>query len=271
MGLPHERAVGPADRRLSGHHGRRSCRDHPVLRTTPLMHELERRARALGLSSPELARRIGMERTGLAHIRSGRDRISLGALHRIALWFPNDEAIRRLVWSYILHDVETARERLLRERTLSEDADGYAGRLTESSVALLRSFVADFPARVVSGTGLLIVSADASALSASLGFVEAELRARRIHSIRQAASSRIAASAVSALVACPVLLVERVEYASASMAAVLKGRAAYLKLTVATCVADGQGTAAAGSPILQLLGRTTSRVSVDSAAAAPSA
>ncbi|MEO6325686.1 MAG: helix-turn-helix transcriptional regulator [Thermoanaerobaculia bacterium] len=227
------------------------------------MHELERRARALGFSWPELAREIGLGRSQLAHIRSGRDRISLGTLHRIALWFPNDEAIRRLVWEYLLHDVETQKERTLRELTRSDDAEAFARRLTEPSVALLRAFVAEFPSHAVSGRGLLVTTTDTFALSAALGFLEAELRARRIHAIRQNACDRIAASAVPALIGTPVLFVERVEHASPSMAEILKSRAAYLKVTVATS-AQGDGTD--GDPLVQLLALRMSRAPVEVAA-----
>jgi transcriptional regulator with XRE-family HTH domain len=198
------------------------------------MRELERRARALGLSWLELARKLGISRTQLAHIRSGRDRFSLGTLHRIADWFPNDKVIQRLVWDYLLHDVETEKERRLREQTLADNGELHAQRLTEPSVALLRAFLADLPRRIMSGTGLLVSSPDTTALSAALGFLEGELRARHIHPIRHAANARLAASAIPTLLAAPVLLVERVEYASPSMAEVLRKRAEFLKVTVAT-------------------------------------
>ncbi|MEO6325923.1 MAG: helix-turn-helix transcriptional regulator [Thermoanaerobaculia bacterium] len=227
------------------------------------MHELERRARALGFSWLDLAKEIGLGRSQLAHIRSGRDRISLGTLHRIALWFPNDDTIRRLVWEYILHDVETQNERSLREQTRSEDADSFARRLTEPSIAILRAFVADFPSHTVNGSGLFVASPDTYALSAALGFLEAELRARRIHAIRQNACDKIAASAVPALIGTPVLFVERVEHVSASMAEILKSRATYLKVTVAT---SAQGDGAEQDPLVKLLGSRMSHAAVEAAA-----
>lgn len=227
------------------------------------MHELERRARALGFSWLELAREIGLGRTQLAHIRSGRDRISLGTLHRIALWFPNDEAIRRLVWEYLLHDVETQNERSLREKTRSVDAETFARRLTGPSVALLRAFVADFPSHAVSGRGLFVASSNTYALSAALGFLQAELQARRIHAIRQMANAKIAASAVPALIGTPVLFVERVEHASPSMVEVLRCRAAYLKVTVAT---SARGSGEGEEPLVELLKSRMSRAPIEASA-----
>lgn len=270
MGIPHLLSIGLADRRFADHHGRCPCRHTSVLRTLPLMHELTRRARALGFSWPELAKEIGLDRTTLAHIRSGKSRISLGTLHRIALWFPNDEAIQRLVWDYLLLDVETRGERTEKERTRSSGAGAHERTLTEPSVTLLRSFVAELPDHAVRGTGLLLASTDTAALSAALGFLEGELRARRVHVLRHPASAKVAAAAIPALVAAPVLLVDRVEHASPSMASVLRGRAAYLKVTVATSAggggsADSADSAAHEPSLLSLLTPRLSRAVIEAA------
>jgi len=221
---------------FADHYGRWLTRDFIVHRPLPLITELDRRARALGLSCPQLAERIGLDRSQLSHIRRGRDRISLGTLHLIGLWFPSDATIQRLAWEYIVHDVETPVERRRREQSRSAEAETYAQRLSEDSVAQLRAFVADLPAHALDGAGLLLTSNDTSALSAAVSFLACELHSRRIQAIRQTASARVPSSAGPELVAAQVLLAERVDHASPSMADVLRLRAAYRKLTVGTSV-----------------------------------
>jgi transcriptional regulator with XRE-family HTH domain len=198
-----------------------------MFRTLPLMHEIERRSRALGWTWERLARELSMTRSGLAHVRAGRDRLSLTHLHRIAVWFPNDEMMRRLTWEYLLLDVTTAKER----REACKEA---APDLSPQVIDQLRRYVHEFPSHVIRGTGLFLQSSDTASLAHALGFLEAEFKARAIHALREQASARVLASGVPHLLATPALFIERIEFASPSIAAVLRSRQTAAKVLVAT-------------------------------------
>ena len=210
-----------------------------MFRTLPLLNELERRARALGFTWASLAAEVGIDRTTLAHIRSGRGRLSLGTLHRIATWFPADAAMQRLVWDYLLHDVETPKERAAREAVRAVSAAAALEGLPESARSRLRAFVADFPTHALRGGGLLLTGSDSAALSAALAFLETEFPARGVPALRRPANAEPARSSIPFLVATPLLLVDRIEFASRPMSDVLRSRALYGKVIVATTTAEG--------------------------------
>jgi len=236
-----------------------------VYHTLPLLHELERRARALGFTWERLAAEVGIDRTTLAHIRSGRGRLSLGTLHRIAAWFPTDAAIQRSVWEYLLHDVETKKERSAREKLRSGSAPALLDGLPGATRTLLQAFVTDFATRAVRGDGLLLTGTDSSVLSRALAFLEAECPARGIRVLRRAANAVPSKSSLPALAGTPLLLVDRIDSASTAMTDVIRTRALYGKVTVATTTADGSRSAlvrafgipvAVGSPHEAHSGRT---------------
>lgn len=212
-----------------------------MFRTSPLLHELERRARALGFTWAKLAAEVGLDRTTLAHIRSGRGRLSLGALHRIAVWFPTDAAIQRGVWEYLLHDVETAKERVERVALRAQSSGALLDGLPAATRTQLQAFISDFASHALRGDGLLLSGTDAAALARALSFLETECPARGIHVLRRAANTVPAKSSLPVLAATPLLLVDRLEFASPAMAELLHARAQYGKLTVASCVTGALG------------------------------
>ena len=213
-----------------------------MFRTSPLLHELERRARALGFTWAALAAEVGIDRTTLAHIRSGRGRLSLGTLHRIAVWFPTDSAIQRGVWEYLLHDVETVKERAERERLRGRSSAALLDGLPDATRARLLDFITAFAMHALRGRGLLLTGTDTATLSRALSFLETESPPRGIHVLRCPANTEPAKSLLSSLAGTPLLLVDRIEFVSAAMSAVLRARAQYGKLTVATCVTGTSGT-----------------------------
>lgn len=210
-----------------------------MFHTLPLLHELERRARALGFTWASLAAEVGIDRTTLAHIRSGRGRLSLGTLHRIAAWFPTDAAIQRCVWEYLLHDVETQKERDERKALRAGSAGALLDGLPDATREQLQALVTDFATRALRGESLLLTGTDPATLSRALAFLEAECPARGIHVLRRAANAVPPRSSLPALAAAPLLLVDRIEFASMVMTDVLQTRALYGKVTVATITADG--------------------------------
>ena len=205
--------------------------------TLPLLHELERRARALGFTWARLAAEVGIDRTTLAHIRSGRGRLSLGALHRIAAWFPTDAAIQRCVWEYLLHDVKTQKEREERHALRAGSAGALLDGLPDATREQLKAFVTDFATRALRGHSLLFTGTDSATLARCLSFLETECPARGIHVLRRAANAVPPRSSLPALAATPLLLVDRIEFESAAMADVIRTRALYGKVTVATTTA----------------------------------
>lgn len=208
-----------------------------MFRTLPLLYELERRARALGFTWATLAAEVGLDRTTLAHIRSGRGRLSLGTLHRIAVWFPTDTAIQRCVWEYLLHDVKTKRERSERVALRARSSGALLDGLPAATREQLQAFVSDFATHALRGDGLLLTGADSSALSRALSFLETECPARDIHVLRRAANEVPTKSSLPALAATPLLIVDRVEFVSEAMTDVLCSRALYGKVTIASACA----------------------------------
>lgn len=205
-----------------------------MFRTHPLLHELERRARALGFTWAALAAEVGIDRTTLAHIRSGRGRLSLGTLHRIAVWFPTDAAIQRSVWEYLLHDVETQKERAERAQLQSRSSATLLVALPPATQDWLRAFVADFAGFVIHGRSLLLTGTNTAPLASALSFLESELVARGIHPLRAQPHRARLGSQRAALLAAPLVLVERLEFASAEMKRVITDRCRFGKVTVAS-------------------------------------
>ncbi len=205
-----------------------------MFRTLPLLSELERRARALGFTWAALAAEVGIDRTTLAHIRSGRGRLSLGTLHRIAAWFPTDAAIQRSVWEYLLHDVETQRERTERERLRARSSEVLLARLSDSTQERLHAFVREFAEYAVRGRSVVLRADDSVLLAEAARFLETESSARGLRVLRQRSNEKPSKTLLPALAATPLLLVDRVEFASAEMATLVRDRCRYGKVTVAT-------------------------------------
>lgn len=212
-----------------------------MFRTLPLLHELERRARALGFTWASLAAEVGIDRTTLAHIRSGRGRLSLGTLHRIAAWFPTDTAIQRCVWEYLLHDVETQKERTAREALRAHSAAGLLASFDTPAREWLGAFVAQFGDYAVRGQSVLLRAPTPRHLASALSFLETELTARGTRVLRLQANAHPEESLLPSLLATPLLLVERYEFASPPIARVVAERCRYGKVTVATIGASGRG------------------------------
>ncbi len=217
-----------------------------MFRTHPLLSELERRARALGFTWAALAAEVGIDRTTLAHIRSGRGRLSLGTLHRIAVWFPTDAAIQRCVWEYLLHDVETVKERAERERLRASSSEALLDALAPPERAWLRAFVRGFADHALRGQSVLLRAQDARCLSGAVRFIETELSARGTRVLRHPANAHPSASLMPTLLVVPLLIVERYEFASAAIGRTVAERCGHGKVTVVTV-----GVGVNASPLLR--------------------
>lgn len=220
-----------------------------MFRTIPLLHELERRARALGFTWAALAAEVGIDRTTLAHIRSGRGRLSLGTLHRIAVWFPTDSAVQRCVWEYLLHDVETQKEREKRQALRATGAAGLLASFDPPAREWLGGFVAQFGDYAVRGQSVLLRAPTPRQLASALSFLETELAARGTRVLRLQANAHPTQSLLPSLLATPLLLVERFEFASPPIARVVAERHRYGKVTVATTDASGHDACHLGAAV----------------------
>lgn len=201
--------------------------------TSSLIRELDRLARDHGWSTVELARELGLNRSTLVHARGGRRRLTSDTLAQIAQRFGASPGVRDLVWHYLAVEHPELREAdpvSRRERR----AEGEAERLAPETRKALRLYVVKFLRAYFEGRGLFLTGDDATALSASVRYLLAECARRDILAVQIAGHRSVTASEGRDALAAGLLLVERVDFASGSVAELLKRRGGLGKPFVVT-------------------------------------
>ena len=115
--------------------------------------------------------------------------------------------------------------------------DDALAALDPKTRAGIRAFVRDFLRRsLTSGAGLHVIGDDAGVLRGVVAFVRTALDTQGVASVVLAGNATVAASLRERALAAPLLIVERVDFASASVRALIAARVAVRKpvLTTAT-------------------------------------
>lgn len=222
-------------------------------RVSHLIREVDRLANERRWTSTQLATELCVNRTLLAHIRAGRKPLTLPVLSRIAQVFGGKPLVRDLLFLHLAVEVpEEGATRL--------DAPPLAACALPDAVArAVRAYIASFPLAHLSGRSLLVQGA-ADVLARAATVLREGFQANDIGVMSLVASASLRASDEAAARRIPALIVERIEFASASVQSVLAARVAFglplLLTTTATLGALPEGLADALRPSVQIISAT---------------
>jgi transcriptional regulator with XRE-family HTH domain len=219
---------------------------------SPLVRELLRLANERNWSRAELAARLDVHPTLLAHVQAGRRRISVDMLSRILRAFGEVQAVRDFVLNYLLVEVpelEAAEGRL----ALVGTDDARATRLPPTADNAIRSYLGTFLRSFYEGKGLFLTSTDTRLLRETSRALLAACEQRHIAALATDASVKLSATFTRAALQKSLLVVERVDFASPSVVELLLRRADLLKPSVLTA---GGGIGSVRDPHLARVARS---------------
>ncbi|HEY0161033.1 MAG TPA: helix-turn-helix transcriptional regulator [Thermoanaerobaculia bacterium] len=194
-----------------------------------LVREVERIARERGWSRRRLARELGIDATTLSHLRSGRDPISQPILVQIGMAFGGSPTVQSLILHYLLIE---APPRLVKRRKGATTA-AFAG-VPYKVRWRIRRWLAQLDGTDKPQRGLFLTGADAGLLSAAARFAVHEADQQGRAHVLISASDRISTTHAKAATEAGVLVLERVEFASESVARLIHGRSDALRPMIAT-------------------------------------
>jgi transcriptional regulator with XRE-family HTH domain len=252
--------------RLRGCHGRpdgvtRGTLSAPFLRLVPrpvlVIREVEQLARRAKWRMCDLAEALGVSVAMLNRLRAGTHAPSREVLGAILRAFGTNAQVRDLVLHFLEHELALARAgRLDAAPEHARDADEDLHALDTKVRGELREFVTHFLRRsLTSGKGLHVVGDDASVLRAVVAYVRTTLDAQGVASVVLAGNATVSASLRETALAAPLLIVERAEFASAGVRALLAARASIRKpvlLTSARTLPDEPANASRTASVLHL-------------------
>jgi transcriptional regulator with XRE-family HTH domain len=214
-----------------------------VPRPVLVIREIEQLARRAKWRTCDLAEALGVSVAMLNRLRAGTHAPSREVLGAILRTFGANAHVRDLVLHFLEH--ELAQARIGRLEAPKDDALAALDPKTRSGI---QAFVRDFLRRsLTSGAGLRVVGEDAGVLRGVVGSVRAALDEQGVSSVVIAGNAAIAPSLRESALAAPLLIVERVDYASESVRALIAARAAVRK-PVFTTATDANHAVPADAP-----------------------
>jgi len=189
-------------------------------RVSHLIREVDRLAAEQRWTTGQLAAELHVSRTLLAHIRAGRKPLTLPVLARIAQVFGGKPLVRDLLFFHLA--IELPEERATRLDPPSLAACG----LPDALARAVRSYIASFPLAHVQGASLLLAG-DPTLLARAVALLRDAFTERAVGVLVLAPSTTLRPSDAAAARRVPALIVERVEYLTPPVAAVLAERAAF--------------------------------------------
>jgi transcriptional regulator with XRE-family HTH domain len=207
-----------------------------VPRPVLVIREVEQLARRAKWRTCDLAEALGVSVAMLNRLRAGTHAPSREVLGAILRAFGTNVQVRDLVLHFLEHELALARAgRLDAAPERARDADEDLHALDAKVRGELRGFVTHFLRRsLTSGTGLHVIGDDANALRVVVAYVRTTLDAQGVASVVLAGNATVSASLRETALAAPLLIVERAEFASASVRALFDARAAIRKPVLLT-------------------------------------
>ncbi|MEK6371215.1 MAG: hypothetical protein AABO58_00830 [Acidobacteriota bacterium] len=191
-----------------------------------LIADLLALAVARGEALADVAREIGVDYTTLMQYRSGRRRLSMQAYANILKAYGGERTIRDAALHYARAEYHPL---------APGSVEALAADLPSFTVEALRLYVRRLPEEAVTtGRGLYLVSGDARMLSSAAQFLAASFEHARVAVCRVRADQRPSAADRRFALAAPVLLVERIDFACAAVADVLRERAGIVRPILVT-------------------------------------
>jgi transcriptional regulator with XRE-family HTH domain len=229
-----------------------------VPRPVLVIREVEQLARRAKWRTCDLAEALGVSVAMLNRLRAGTHAPSREVLGAILRAFGTNAQVRDLVLHFLEHELALARAgRLDAAPERARDADEDLHALDAKVRGELRGFVTHFLRRsLTSGKGLHVIGDDANLLRVVVAYVRTTLDAQGVASVVLAGNATVSASLRETALAAPLLIVERAEFASASVRALFDARAAIRKpvlLTSARTLPDETANAVSRTaPVLHL-------------------
>lgn len=184
-----------------------------------LITELIAFKQAEGGTIRDLARELGIDETAIIRFRSGARSPSKRVLVKITERYGALKFVRDLVYHHLAAEC--------RDGYVAPEEDVLADVGLPASVsAALRSYIVRFADESMrAGRGLYILAADARLLSAALGAMARAFGADRTRMQVLRGDARLDARTVRAALAAPLVLIERIDFASDGVADILLRRA----------------------------------------------
>lgn len=207
-----------------------------MLTPPTIFREIDHLAQRRGWSQTELARRLGVNRSLLAHLRSGRRVPTTRFLARTARTFAGVDVFRDLFWYYLRYQMPVGAEEPVLSLACASIPD-----LPDKVLQALHGYVRTFPLHLVDGRGLIIRSSAASLLTAASQFVAGSLRGAGVAVGQHAARLPILPTEGETMRRARLVVVERAEYASETVQELLAERLKLEQPVVVTTAIDLSG------------------------------
>lgn len=220
------------------------------LRPARIITELIAFTRAKGWSVRDLAQELEVDETALIRFRSGVRIPSKAVLVKIIDRFGEHRFVRDLVWFHLYSECRNAG---------ADDADPFENApLPTTTITALRTYIERFAEESThAGRGLYIVSAEPALLNAALRPVRLAFERARVRMCAWRGDQRPNARAVRDALAAPLVLIERIDFASEAVSDVVRRRADLTRPTVVTSLTPPN---ALRDPYLQRIALSTMRL-----------
>lgn len=215
-----------------------------VPRPVLVIREVEQLARRAKWRTCDLAEALGVSVAMLNRLRAGTHAPSREVLGAILRAFGTNAHVRDLVLHFLEHELPDARAARLDAPGVRDGADALQA-LDPKTRAAVRTFVRDFLRRsLTSGTGLHVVG-DPRELRGVVAYVRTALEDQGVSCVAIPGNATVSASLREAALAVPLLIVERADFATEPVRAVMDARAVVRKPVLTTA---GDVTARATTP-----------------------
>ena len=226
-----------------------------------LINELERIRRERAWTVGQLAERIGVSPKLFYNMRLGHRPLSVGTLSEIARTFGTDYRVREAVMHYLALEYQTFGRAILREGKSSARTGQLPETISYHNRWRVVTWIGRLPFGESAQRGLYLVASESQTLSAVSRFVAKAIEDSGLGVLTIAGNTRPSASHAAAATEAPVLIVERIDFASDEMTALLARRAEAKRPTVVTSCRDRD--ALPESPLTGMLRATTELVRLD--------
>jgi transcriptional regulator with XRE-family HTH domain len=233
-----------------------------------LINELERIRRERAWTVGQIAERIGVSSKLFYNMRLGHRPLSVGTLSEIARAFGGDYRVREAVMHYLALEYQTFGRTILRERTSRGRTQSLPQTISYHNRWRIVTWIGRLPFGESVQRGLYLVAAESQTLSAVTRFVAKAIEDSGLGVLTIAGNMRPSASHAVAAIEAAVLIVERVDFLSDEMTAVLTRRAETQRPTVVTSCRDRD--ALPDGPLASVLRSMTELVRLDAAPQAKS-
>jgi transcriptional regulator with XRE-family HTH domain len=230
---------------------------HPPL----LIHELERIRRERDWTLGQIAARIGVSPKLFYNMRLGHRPLSVGTLSEIVQAFGADYRVREAVMHYLALEHQTFGRGILRKAKANATTRHLPATISYHNRWRVVTWISQLPFGEGAQRGLFLVAAETKTLSAVTRFLADASGDNGSGVVTIAGHTRPSASHAAAAIDAKVLIVERIDFASAEVAALLARRADARRPIVVTSCVDRDRLPE--RPLLETLRATTELIRLD--------